>query len=115
MITYIRLSSDKKYLSIDVDTIPMLKIHLKGDVIMSGCENKIEYIITETKCRIILVKDIAYSTNNCTIGQMEIHSDGMSFIDRYEDYAEDEGDDINTQTGLLARAIDLYKQDRLII
>ena len=111
MITYIRLSSDKKYLSIDVDTIPMLKIHLKGDVIMSASDNKIEYIITDTNCRIILITDNMYSTGNCTIGQMEIHSDGMSFIDTYEDYAEDEGDVINTQTGLLARAINLYKQE----
>ena len=114
MITYIRLSEDKKYLSIDVDTESALKIHLKGDVIMSISDNKIEYIITETKCKIILIKDIMYSTGNRTIGQMEIHSDGMSFIDRYEDYAEDGGSVIDTMAGLLTRAINLYKQERSI-
>jgi hypothetical protein len=110
MITYIRISPDKKYLSIDVDTEPTLKIHLKGDVIMSKSDNRIEYIITETNCRILLIRH-PLSTSICTIGQMEIHSDSMSFIDRYEDDAEDEGDDINTQTSLLARAIELYKQE----
>ena len=110
MITYIRLSSDKKYLSIDVDTETALKIHLKGDVIMSASDNKIEYIITDTNCRILLIRH-PLSTSNCIIGRMEIHSDSMSFIDEYNDDAEDEGDVINTQTGLLARAINLYKQE----
>ena len=92
-----------------------LKIQLEGDVLISTYDNKIEYRITGTNCRIILVKDIAYSTNDYIIGQMEIHSNGMSFIDRYEDDVGGEGGDINTQAGLLARAIDLYKQDSLII
>ena len=102
MITYISLSSDKKYLSIDVNTESVLKIRVKGDVIMSKYDNKIEYIIPETKCRIILIKDVTYSTDDCTIGQIEIHSDGMTFIDRYED------DSDSTTEGLLSNAIDLY-------
>ena len=105
MITYISLSSDKKYLSIDVDTESKLKIHLDGDVIMSTYENKIEYTITKTKCRIILIKDTTYSTDDCIIGQMEIHSDSMLFTDRYED-SESE-----TTEGMLSNAIDLYKQE----
>jgi hypothetical protein len=112
MITYITLSSDKKYLNIDVDTVTALKIQLEGDVIISKYDNKIEYRITGTNCKIIIVKDIAYSNNYCVIGQVEIHSDSISFIDRYEDYAEYEGADINT---LLTKAIDLYKQEGLII
>ena len=105
MITYVSLSLDKKYISIDVDTIPILKIHLKGDVIMSRSDNKIEYTFTETKCRIILIKDVIYSTGNCIIGNMEIHSDNISFVDRYEDYPPD-----STIESLLSNVIDLYKQ-----
>jgi hypothetical protein len=104
MITYISLSSDKKYLSIDVNTESALRIQLKGDVIMSTYDNKIEYIITETKCRIIFTKDVTYSTDDCIIGQMEIHSDGITFIDRYED------DPNCTIEGLLSKAIDLYNK-----
>ena len=108
MITYVSLSLDKKYISIDVDTIPILKIHLDGDVIMSTSDNRIEYRFTETKCRIILIKDVTYSTDDCIIGQMEIHSDNMSFVDRYEDYTTD-----STIESLLSNIIDLYKQERL--
>jgi hypothetical protein len=103
MITYISLSSDKKYLNIDVNVEPALKIHLEGDVIISTYDNKIEYRITGTNCRIILTKDIAYSTNECTIGQMEIHSDSISYIDRYEDY-----DAPNATEAMLSDAIDKY-------
>jgi hypothetical protein len=112
MITYISLSSDKKYLSIDVDTITILKIHLKGDVIMSTSDDRIEYIVTDTNCRIILTRDKIHA-GQCTQGNIEIHSDSMSYIDNTEDHAEDDGDVINTIAGLLARAIDLYKQERL--
>jgi hypothetical protein len=108
MITYISLSSDKKYLSIDIDTESKLKIHLEGDVIMKKYDNKTEYIITETKCRIILIQDLIYSTEDCIIGDMEIHSDGMTFIDRYED-----GSDCSMES-LLSEAIDLYKQEMVI-
>ena len=104
MITYISLSSDKKYISIDVSTESVLKIYLEGDVIMSTYENKIEYIITETKCRIIFIKDITYSTDDCIIGKMEIHSNGMTFIDRYEDEPG------CTIEGLFSKAIDLYNK-----
>ena len=105
MITYISLSSDKKYLCIDVNTENCLKIHLDGDVIMSTHDNKTEYKITETKCRIVLIKDTTYSTNDLIIGQMEIHSDSMSFTDRYED------SESCTTEGMLSNAIDLYKQE----
>jgi len=105
MITYISLSSDKKYISIDVNTESVLKIYLEGDVIMSTYDNKIEYIITETKCRIIFIKDITYSTDDCIIGQMEIHSNGMTFIDRYEDVSGS-----TTTEGLFSKAIDLYNK-----
>jgi len=108
MITYIKLSSDNKYLSIDIDVESKLKIQLKGDVIMKKYDNKTEYIITETKCRIIFTKDITYSTDDCIIGDMEIHSDGMTFIDRYED-----GPDCSME-GLFSKAIDLYKQEIVI-
>jgi len=104
MITYISLSPDKKYLCIDVNTEQSLKINLKGDVIMSTYDNKIEYRITETKCKIILIKDVTYSTDDLIIGQMEIHSDSMLFIDRYEDCES------NTTESMLSNAIDLYKQ-----
>jgi hypothetical protein len=103
MITYISLSSDKKYINIDVNVEPAIKIHLKDDVIISKHDNKIEYRITGTNCRIILIKDIAYSTNECTIGQMEIHSDSMIYIDRYEDY-----DDPNATETMLSVAIETY-------
>ena len=105
MITYISLSSDKKYLSIDIDTESKLKIHLKGDMIMKKYDNKTEYIITETKCRIIFIQDITYSTDDCIIGQMEIHSNGMTFIDRYEDVSGS-----TTTEGLFSKAIDLYNK-----
>lgn len=102
MITYISLSSDNKYLSIDINTESALRIQLKGDVIIKKYDNKTEYIITETKCRIIFTKDITYSTDDCIIGEIEIQSDGMTFFDRYED-----GPDC-TMEGLFSKAIDLY-------
>jgi hypothetical protein len=104
MITYINLSSDKKYLSIDINTESALIIQLRGDVIMKKYDNKTEYIITETKCRIIFTKDITYSTDDCIIGEMEIHSDSMTFIDRYEDNPD------CTMEGLFSKAIDLYNK-----
>lgn len=106
MITYISLSSDKKYLIIDVNTESALKIQLEGDVTVLTSDNKIEYIITETKCRLILIQD-EFSTSECTTGQMVIYSENMSYIDRYEDYGPD------TTGVMLAKAIDLYKQERL--
>jgi hypothetical protein len=115
MITYISLSSDKKYLSIDVDTVTILKIHLKGDVIMTTSGNKIEYTVTDTNCRIILTQDqFCTNTDRCIQGNIEIHSDSISYIDNIEDYPEDDNDVISTIAGLLARAIDLYKQDNAI-
>jgi len=104
MITYISLSSDKKYLSIDINTESTLKIYLNGDVIIKKYDNKIEYLITETKCKIILIQDTTYSTANCIIGQLEIQSDTISYIDRYEDDAS------STTEDMLSNAIELYKQ-----
>ena len=51
-----------------------------------------------------LIKDTTYSTNDLIIGQMEIHSDSMSFTDRYED------SESCTTEGMLSKAFDLYKQ-----
>jgi hypothetical protein len=111
MITYIRLSADKNYLIIDVNTESALTIQLEGDVVISTYDNKIEYRFTETKCRIVLIQD-SLSTSNHTFGRMEIYSDSMSYCDSYENEPDD--DVLNTMEGILSKAIDLYKQERLI-
>jgi hypothetical protein len=110
MITYVRLSSDKTYLIIDVNTESALTIQLRGDVIMSTYDDKIEYRFTETKYRIVLIQD-SLSTINNTFGRMEIHSDSMSYCDSYADEVYDNV--LINMEDMLSKAINLYKQERL--
>ena len=99
-VTCISLSSDKKYLEVHIYTEYVLKIRLDGDIIVTVHEDKLEYEIAESRCK------ITHETTRPEgwIREMNIEGDTFSYKTNYED---------NSLEEILANVVNTYKESRL--